>query len=67
MTIRMRAERESFAEIMTAKDAEGLFRKTKPASETSQDDQARALANMAKLRTLRLARDKADREKDQMD
>ena len=52
---------------MNAKDeAEGLF-KPKPAPESPKGEEARRTANMARLRGLRLAREKADREKDQAD
>jgi hypothetical protein len=52
---------------MTAKDeAEKLF-KTKPSPESPLDEEARRIANMTRLRNLRLAREKADRERDQAD
>jgi hypothetical protein len=47
-------------------DAEGFF-KPKPTPESRIDEEAKRIANMARLRALRLAREKAEREKDKAD
>ena len=53
---------------MNAKaDAEAIFKKSKPAPESRLDEEARRIENMSRLRNLRLARDKADRENDETD
>jgi hypothetical protein len=49
---------------MTAKeDAEKLFKKSKPAPNDRLSEEAKRIENMTRLRNLRLAREKADREK----
>jgi len=54
--------------FMSAKtDAEAMFKKYKPAPESRLDEEARRIENMTRLRNLRLAREKADRDKDQAD
>jgi hypothetical protein len=54
--------------FMNAKtDAEAMFKKSKPALESRLDEEARRIENMSRLRNLRLARDKADRENDETD
>jgi len=53
---------------MNAKtDAEAMFKKNKPAPESRLDEEARRIENMTRLRNLRLAREKADCDKDQAD
>jgi hypothetical protein len=53
---------------MSAKtDAEAMFKKYQPAPESRLDEEARHIENMTRLRNLRLAREKADRDKDQAD
>jgi hypothetical protein len=47
---------------MSAKDeAEKLFNKPKPAPGSLLDEEATRIANMARLRNLRLAREKAEK------
>jgi hypothetical protein len=48
-------------------DAEAMFKKSKPAPESRLDEEARRIENMTRLRNLRLAREKADCDKDQAD